>query len=231
MFSEREFAEYDYDDAVAHGGYTGSFEEYFAIPRTARTAAASYLRGLLPTALKRENRALLPKEQTEFKRILGVRPSTRGSRQVGFELDYDDVDSTRSSQRAPGAASANVILPPPKEGSAHRYRERIEKFKADGKALPQVRHYLFWLLHNLVAHPILGLVPTQVTVDFHEVTSKWLNHEEERILATPVPVIRDRLGWLYHNIVAHVAIGLLPCETTFDIHDTSAKDMDVPGWV
>lgn len=216
MFSEREFAEIDYRDAVKYGGYMGSFEEYFALPRKARIAADSYLRG----ARKGDN-ILHPKEQAEFKRLLGV----------GFELDYDDVDSTRPSERVPGATATNVILPPPKEGSAQRYRERIEKFKADGKAFPRVRHYLFWVLHNLVAHPILGLIPNQVTVDFHEVTSKWLNHEEERFLDTPVPVIRDRLGWLYHNIVAHVAIGLLPCETTFDIHDTSAKDMNVEGWV
>lgn len=115
-------------------------------------------------------------------------------------------------------------------GSAGRYGERLQAFQRDGAPLPWVRHYFFWLLHNLVAHPILGVLPSEKTVDFHDLTSAWLNKEEPR-LQTPVPNIRDDRAWLLHNLVAHVAIGLLPCKWTFQFHDWTARRMRVPGWV
>jgi len=122
-------------------------------------------------------------------------------------------------------------------GSAQgRYRARIKKFVQDKRPYPRLRHHVLWLLHNCVAHPVLAVLPDHATVEFHELTSQWLNHREPninqyRILHFKVPAIPDRALWFLHNAVAHVGIGLFPSKATFDFHDWSAEKMNVPGWV
>lgn len=142
----------------------------------------------------------------------------------------------------------------PAPGSHERYKSRIDRFLVDGEPHPRLRHHGLWLLHNLVAHPILAFVTTQKAAEFHELTSQWLNKKPPmalpQILApdrpkmvhknsprglwlhTPrVPPIKNRGAWVLHNVVAHVAIGVLPCKATFDFHDKTATAMNVPGWV
>jgi hypothetical protein len=63
------------------------------------------------------------------------------------------------------------------ETSKGRFDHRLEKFKADGVALPAVRHYGWWLLHNVASHSLLGLCPVSLTFKFHDWTSKRLNKE------------------------------------------------------
>lgn len=41
----------------------------------------------------------------------------------------------------------------------------------------------------------------------------------------------ERLWWVVHNLVAHPAIALVPCATTFRWHDETARRMRVRGWV
>jgi len=113
--------------------------------------------------------------------------------------------------------------------SEDRYRDRLELFERDGKPNPKLRHTVFWVLHNCVAHPLLGLRPNRVTVDLHSLTSAWLN--KKNIRSVPTPIIDDRKVWRIHNCVAHVLIGLAPCRETFAFHDASAEEMKVPGWV
>lgn len=127
-------------------------------------------------------------------------------------------------------------------GAAARYAERIGKFEEDGRPLPRLRHHALWMLHNCVAHPLLAAtgrnVPT-LAIKFHELTSLWLNHVgavvrpsgRRRVTSSPVPKVKKTGFWLLHNIVAHAAIGLLPCKATFDLHDWTARAMNVPGWV
>ena len=40
-----------------------------------------------------------------------------------------------------------------------------------------------------------------------------------------VPVIRHRFLWILHNNVAHWAMGLFPCPTTFAFHDWTSRKM------
>lgn len=81
------------------------------------------------------------------------------------------------------------------DGSEERYYDRIEVWEGkkplnpemisatpnaakpniNPKNLPRVQHHFWWLLHNLVAHPAIGLVPVKATFDFHDWTSRKLN--------------------------------------------------------
>jgi hypothetical protein len=130
------------------------------------------------------------------------------------------------------------------EGAAKRYSERLGLFVDDGDPLPRTRHHVLWLLHNCVAHPLLALGATQPAVEFHELTSQWLNAKlpsgvdartqqrtVHRVLPVKMPTVEKSFAWVLHNVVAHTAIGLVPCKATFAFHDWSAKKMNVPGWV
>ena len=127
-------------------------------------------------------------------------------------------------------------------GAAARYTERIGRFERDGRPLPRLRHHGLWMLHNCVAHPFLAAAGQHVpplAIEFHELTSLWLNHVDavvrpsgrHRVISSPVPEVKKTGLWMLHNIVAHAAIGLLPCKATFGLHDWSARAMNVPGWV
>jgi len=126
------------------------------------------------------------------------------------------------------------------EGSEFRYLERIRKFEEDGKPLPHLRHAALWFVHNVVAHPLLALSPSEPAVEFHELTSHWLNHvaparvsprHTARILHAEMPKVSKKPLWVLHNAISHVAIGVFPCKTTFDLHDWTARLMNVPGWM
>lgn len=135
--------------------------------------------------------------------------------------------------------------PEPAHGAQKRYADRVRLFAEDGRSMPRLRHRAFWLLHNCVAHPLLALGSRRgstLTTEFHEITSRWLNHESMtayasrrgqfyRVVHVHVPEVAKPVSWVIHNVIAHVAIGLLPCKPTFDFHDWSAKVMAVPGWV
>lgn len=56
-------------------------------------------------------------------------------------------------------------------GSEERYHEHTE---AKTTAF-LVKHRAWWLIHNLVAHPLIGVVPTKTTFDFHDWTSRKMN--------------------------------------------------------
>ena len=131
--------------------------------------------------------------------------------------------------------------PKGKGGSAERYRVRLPKFEVDGRPLPRLRHHALWLLHNCVAHPVLALSPSVPAIEFHELTSAWLNHVAPltgpsgslfmRTVKVRKPEIEKPVRWAVHNLLSHVAIGLLPCEATFKLHDVTASWMAVKGWV
>lgn len=60
-------------------------------------------------------------------------------------------------------------------GSFDRFPIRVEKFKKKKKFLPVLQHYLWWLLHNCVTHPLIGFVPIKPLFEFHDWTSVKLN--------------------------------------------------------
>lgn len=71
-------------------------------------------------------------------------------------------------------------------GSAGRYEKRIEKFRAAGAKFPRLQHFAWWLLHNLVAHGLLGLFPCRWTFAFHDWSSVKLNAGMARTVPPPV---------------------------------------------
>ncbi len=129
----------------------------------------------------------------------------------------------------------NGTTQPPETTSAERYVMRQKRFRLDGRPHPGLRHHVAWLAHNLVAHPLLAIAPNRATAELHELTSQWLNNPWQsgrvRIIERTAPEINNRATWVLHNLVAHVAIGTVPCKATFAFHDWTAKIMKVPGWV
>jgi hypothetical protein len=127
------------------------------------------------------------------------------------------------------------------EGSEGRYWRRIKRFKDLGR--PVKEHHLWWLIHNCVAHPFVGLLPYGYAVRFHDYSSDRLNlpksfDPKKRVFIrlsahSPIPVIpwRRRLAWVYHHTIVHILIGLWPSPTMFNAHDQSAKTLGVKGWV
>ena len=124
------------------------------------------------------------------------------------------------------------------EGSQERFNLRRRYFQHDNRPYPELRHAALWLLHNCVAHPILAVAPGPPAAEFHELTSLWLAHDtwkvgdrhlHVRVMPNVPP--EKRRAWVLHNLVAHVAIGLVPCKATFDFHDKTATAMNVEGWV
>lgn len=68
------------------------------------------------------------------------------------------------------------------DGDSHtRFHNRIEHFEARrnhlGKRtiLPKVTHYLWWVVHNAVAHPLIAVAPVKPLFDFHDYTSDKIN--------------------------------------------------------
>lgn len=58
-------------------------------------------------------------------------------------------------------------------GAEDRYQKRIATFMQEEK--PVYKHHVWWLIHNCVAHPLIGFVPCKSTFDFHDWTSKKIN--------------------------------------------------------
>lgn len=61
----------------------------------------------------------------------------------------------------------------PEDGSADRYEARLARFDAADE--PRRRHHFWWLVHNCVAHPLIGLVPVKAFFDFHDWTARRIN--------------------------------------------------------
>ena len=119
--------------------------------------------------------------------------------------------------------------------SEGRYRQRLVLWTGshDGLSLwaAWARHRGWWLLHNLVAHPLLAFVRGPRAVAFHDWTSRRLNLGTGEGIGSPPPDVRRPLWWIVHNALSHVAIGVAPCKATFRWHDATARRMGVLGWV
>lgn len=163
-------------------------------------------------------------------------------------MDAEDAAEDAAEEARKGVIAIDMIdeppffrITPPKTkpskkvlphvgASLDRYLDRLEAFEEDGQPYPVARHSALWVLHNAVAHPLLGLFPGEYTGDFHELTSRWLN-KAPRWKNVRLPKIDNRRKWVIHNCLVHPLIGLLPLAFAFDIHDESARHLGVPGWV
>jgi len=67
----------------------------------------------------------------------------------------------------------------PEDGSQERFHERTDP-AVNPQALPPMRHHFWWLLHNLVAHPFIGIAPIKVAFDFHDWTSRKMSGATEK---------------------------------------------------
>ncbi len=114
--------------------------------------------------------------------------------------------------------------------SEDRYRFRKMHWAHSGKRLAQTRHHAWWVLHNVISHPLLGVLPTSSAIWFHDWTSKHLNGRK-LLRESPKPLINNRGAWVWHNVMGHLAIGLVPCELSFKFHDRSAEAMYESEWV
>jgi hypothetical protein len=113
-----------------------------------------------------------------------------------------------------------------------RFYQRLALFKGDGKAYPRLRHFGFWLIHNCLVHPLLGVVPRPFVLDLHELSSRWLNQKRNPFVFPFVyPKIPSYFLWFFHNVFAHILIGVFPIRPMFAFHDWTATLMGVPDWV
>lgn len=123
----------------------------------------------------------------------------------------------------------------PKNTAERRYGERVALWIGPRVGLDRwaarVRHHGWWLIHNLVAHPLLAFARGRRAVAFHDWTSRRLNLETSKRTPSPLPEVQRPLWWFVHNVVAHAAMAIAPCTTTFRWHDTTARRMQVRGWV
>ena len=62
-------------------------------------------------------------------------------------------------------------------GSEGRYPARQEKFVDKNKKAPYAQHRAWWMIHNCVAHLMIGVWPCHTTFKFHDWTSQKLNAE------------------------------------------------------
>lgn len=61
------------------------------------------------------------------------------------------------------------------DGSKDRFHARIDQFKQ--KQIPAAIHHMWWVIHNCVAHPMIGFFPVKASFDFHDYTSRKINAE------------------------------------------------------
>ncbi len=61
------------------------------------------------------------------------------------------------------------------DGSAERFYDRRDKFDTLYKTLPRARYYAWWVIHNCVSHPLIGLLPIGKTFKFHDWTSRKMH--------------------------------------------------------
>jgi len=56
----------------------------------------------------------------------------------------------------------------PEDGSRERYRERRA-------SIPWAQHTAWWVVHNVIAHPLIGVLPVGPAFAFHDWTSRKMH--------------------------------------------------------
>jgi len=64
---------------------------------------------------------------------------------------------------------------PIKTTSYQRYNDRIEDWKDCTNIFPRLRHHFWWIIHNCIAHILIGLIPIKIFFRFHDYTSDKIN--------------------------------------------------------
>jgi len=119
--------------------------------------------------------------------------------------------------------------------SEGRYNQRRRKWITDlagkEKLIKLLNHYMWWIVHNFIAHPFLAFAyKSKKAVWLHDWSSKKLNLSNVEF-SSEIPVPKNIKWWVIHNLIIHPMIALIPCKLTFNWHDISAKNMQTTGWV
>lgn len=61
----------------------------------------------------------------------------------------------------------------PEDGSADRFAED-QKVWEDHPA-GKIKHLGWWLIHNVIAHPLIGVLPVHFALQFHDYTSRQMH--------------------------------------------------------
>lgn len=56
--------------------------------------------------------------------------------------------------------------------SSERFDERQDQYRSAG--IPLIIHHGWWVVHNVIAHPLIGILPSGATFKLHDYTSKKL---------------------------------------------------------
>lgn len=85
------------------------------------------------------------------------------------ESAADAVETATAIEARRKSAPFEVVgFDQPEEGSKDRYdKRRAEQ--------PWAKHRFWWLVHNTVSHPLIGLVPWRPMFRFHDWTSKKMH--------------------------------------------------------
>lgn len=108
----------------------------------------------------REEKPLTPKEFVEKARAAGHASFVHG-------LDEEDQERVFKELEEKEFSSSNET------GAEDRFEKRKEVFKQQEE--PLYKHHFWWLVHNCIAHPLIGFFPCKKTFDFHDWTSIKIN--------------------------------------------------------
>lgn len=56
-----------------------------------------------------------------------------------------------------------------------RFHLRIRDWRESGENV--LKHHAWWLVHNVIAHPLIGFLPIEKTFAFHDFTSDKINRK------------------------------------------------------
>lgn len=62
----------------------------------------------------------------------------------------------------------------PEDGSEDRFHERIRVFREEADK-PTIIHHFWWVVHNCISHPLIGIMPIKIFFQFHDWTSRKIN--------------------------------------------------------
>lgn len=54
----------------------------------------------------------------------------------------------------------------------------------------------------------------------------YIRIEKFRLAGKMFPLVQHHCWWLFHNCVAHMSIGLIPCRFTFWLHDWTSRKLN-----
>ena len=191
-------------------------------PREEGTAEEGPVEEALADA-EREEEA--PEEEATERGSAEGEPAGEGTaEEEGAEEDNaeDDVGEDDAEEAEEDIASG--------ETAAARYAQRRRAYADRFGRTARARHAAAWLLHNCVAHPLLGIAPGAWSVWLHDRTADRLSLRAQPSIS-PLPQVRRRRAWVVHNCLAHPLMGVAPTARAFAWHEATAAALEMEGWM